>query len=38
MQIYIRRAGIEVKGATDSLKLLSKREAMGRIIELYNNK
>lgn len=38
MQIYIRRAGIEVKGATDSLKLLTKREAMGRIIELYNNK
>ena len=38
MQIYIRRAGIEVKGATESLKLLSQREAMGRIIELYNNK
>lgn len=35
MQRYIRLAGIEVKGATQGLKLLPEREAMGRVIELY---
>lgn len=35
MQIYIRRAGIDVKGATDGLKLLTHRETMGRVVELF---
>ena len=35
MQRYIRLAGIEVKGATQGLKLLPEREAMGRVIELF---
>ncbi len=35
MQIYIRRAGIDVKGATDGLKLLTHREAMGRVVQLF---
>ena len=35
MQRYIRLAGIETDGATDSLKLLTPKEAMGRVVELY---
>ena len=35
MQIYIRRAGIEVRGATDNLKLIDRRAAMGRVVELF---
>ena len=35
MQIYIRRSGIEVKGATDNLRLISQREAMGRVVQLF---
>jgi integrase len=35
MQRYIRLAGIEVKGATQGLKLLPDAEVMGRVIELY---
>lgn len=35
MQRYIRMAGIETKGATDGLKLLPDREAMGRVYELF---
>lgn len=35
MQRYIRLAGIEVKGATQGLKLLLDSEVMGRVIELY---
>jgi hypothetical protein len=34
MQIYVRLAGIEVKGATDGLKFMSPREATGRVGEL----
>lgn len=35
MQRYIRLAGIEIKGATEGLKLLSERETMGRVVELF---
>lgn len=35
MQRYIRLAGIEVKGATDGLKLLPEREVTGRVFELF---
>lgn len=35
MQIYIRRAGIEVRGATENLKLIDRRAAMGRVVELF---
>lgn len=35
MQRYIRLAGIEVKGATQGLKLLPEREVMGRVVELF---
>ncbi len=35
MQRYIRLSGIEVKGATQGLKLLPEREVMGRVIELF---
>ncbi|GIL17043.1 MAG: hypothetical protein BroJett040_07940 [Oligoflexia bacterium] len=35
MQRYIRLAGIEVKGATDGLKLLPETEVMGRVLELF---
>lgn len=37
MQRYIRLAGIEVKGATQGLKLLPEREAVGRVIELFRH-
>lgn len=35
MQRYIRLAGIEVKGATNGLKLLPEEEVMGRVFELF---
>lgn len=35
MQIYIRRAGIEVRGATENLKLIDRRAAMSRVVELF---
>lgn len=35
MQRYIRLAGIEVKGATEGLKLLPEREVMGRVVSLF---
>ena len=37
MQIYIRRAGIEVKGATENLKLIDRRAAMGRVMQLFKS-
>lgn len=36
MQRYIRLAGIEVKGATDGLKLLPEEEVMGRVLTMFN--
>ena len=35
MQRYIRLSGIEVKGATQGLKLLPERDVMGRVVELF---
>lgn len=35
MQRYIRLSGIEVKGATQGLKLLPEREVMGRVVSLF---
>jgi integrase len=35
MQRYIRLAGIEVKGATQGLKLLPERAVMGRVVSLF---
>lgn len=35
MQRYIRLAGLDVKGATVSLKLLPEREVMGRVVSLF---
>ena len=37
MQRYIRLAGIEVKGATEGLKIMPEREMMGRVVELFKN-
>ncbi|MCB9027452.1 MAG: site-specific integrase [Bdellovibrionaceae bacterium] len=36
MQRYIRLAGLEVEGATESLKLLPEMEVMGRVVDLFN--
>jgi len=36
MQRYIRLAGIEVKGATDGLKLLPEEKMMGEVVNLFN--
>lgn len=38
MQRYIRLAGIEIKGATEGLKLLSERDTMGRVVDLFGGK
>lgn len=35
MQRYIRLAGIEVKGATNSIRILPETEVMGRVLELF---
>jgi integrase len=37
MQRYIRLAGIEVRGATDGLKLLPEAAVMGRVVNLFGN-
>lgn len=37
MQRYIRLAGIEVKGATNGLKLLPEDEVMGRVVNLFGS-
>ena len=34
MAIYIRRSGIDIRGATSGLKLLTHQEAMGRVVQL----
>lgn len=36
MQRYIRLAGIEVKGATEGLKIMPQEQVMGRVIELFS--
>ncbi len=39
MQIYLRLAGVDEKGATDGLRFLPSEEAvMGRVVELFNFK
>lgn len=38
MQRYIRLAGIEIKGATEGLKLYSEKQAMGRVVDLFGGK
>ncbi|MDZ4662059.1 MAG: site-specific integrase [Pseudomonadota bacterium] len=38
MAIYIRHAGIDIKGATAGLKLLPTKEVMGRVVELFKPK
>lgn len=38
MQRYIRLAGIEVKGATDGLKILPEVEVVGRVVNLFGNR
>ncbi len=38
MQRYIRLAGIEVKGATNGLKILPDEEVMGRVVNLFDLK
>jgi hypothetical protein len=38
MQRHIRLAGIEIEGATESLKILPSEELAGRIIELFGSK
>ncbi|NUM89022.1 MAG: hypothetical protein HUU37_07445 [Bdellovibrionales bacterium] len=35
MQRYVRLAGIEIEGATDSLKILPPDQVMGRVVELF---
>ena len=37
MQRYIRLAGIEVKGATEGLKILPPERVMGRVVELFGS-
>ncbi len=37
MQIYIRRAGLDVRGATDALPKIKPEEAMGTVISLLKN-
>jgi integrase len=36
MQRYIRLAGIEIDGATDSLKILPERDVMAQVVPLFN--
>jgi integrase len=38
MQRYVRLAGIEIEGATDTLKLLPETAVMGRVVELFDAK
>ncbi len=37
MQIYIRRAGLDVRGATDALPKIKPEEAMGTVVSLFNS-
>ncbi|MCB0421357.1 MAG: site-specific integrase [Bdellovibrionales bacterium] len=37
MQRYIRLAGIEIQGATDTLKILPEKEVYGRVMELFDS-
>lgn len=37
MQRYIRLAGVEVKGATDGLKLLPEAEVMATVVNMFQN-
>ena len=37
MQRYIRLAGIEVSGATESLKVMPESEIMGKVVNLFEN-
>lgn len=36
MQIYIRRAGLDIRGATDVLPKIKPEEAMGTVVSLFN--
>lgn len=36
MQRYVRLSGLEVKGATEGLKVLPSDQAMGRVVSLFN--
>lgn len=38
MAIYIRHAGIDIKGTTAGLKLLPTKEVMGRVVEMFKPK
>lgn len=37
MQHYIRLAGVEIKGATDSLRFETPEDAMGKVVELFGS-
>jgi hypothetical protein len=34
--IYIRRAGLDIKGATDALPRIKSEEAIGTVVSLFN--
>ena len=38
MQRYVRLAGIDVKGATDTLQVIPSSEAMGKVVNLFPSK
>jgi hypothetical protein len=38
MQRYIRLAGVEVEGVTDSLKFTSSDEAMAKVVKLFGDR
>lgn len=38
MQRYVKLAGTEIKGATDSLKILPPKEVMGMVVDLFSSK
>lgn len=38
MQRYIRLAGIEIMGATDSLSFIRPKDAMGKVVELFGSR
>lgn len=35
MQRYVRLAGVEIEGATDTLKILPPAQVMERVVELF---
>lgn len=37
MQIYIRRSGLDLRGATDALPTIVPREAIATVIKLFNS-